>query len=143
MEPNQPTIPNEIPQAPPPQVAADAEKFKSLIEKWKQKYIKLPPKNKKIVISISVLFIVIFFLLIIVSIYGKKQNYPVLVPTPTPLSVTPAPNVILNASRYATDEGVLKIESDLNNFQKQLETSDVKQGDLNLPNLDFNINFNK
>jgi hypothetical protein len=76
-------------------------------------------------------------------LFGKRTKTPTLTPTPTPISASPTPQIILNASRYATDSGVLKIESDLNNIQKQLDQTDVKQSDLKIPDMDFNINFNK
>ncbi len=128
-------------------VAATSEKPKgklqNLVDNLKLKFNVLPKNTKILVITIAVLFLIIFLLSILVALFGKKQTVVIATPTPSSISVTPAPNVILNASRYATDSGVLKIESDLNNIQKQLESTDVKQTDLTLPNIDFNINFNK
>ncbi len=119
------------------------DKTKVFIDNLKLKFNALPKNTRILVVFIVALFFIIFALSILVALFGKKQNRPVLLPSPSPISVTPAPNVILNASRYATDSGVLKIEDDLKNFQKQLDTSDVKQTDLSAPNLDFNINFQR
>ncbi|HWA51670.1 MAG TPA: hypothetical protein VG895_01285 [Patescibacteria group bacterium] len=131
-----------------PQMATDFNNFKNTIDNlrqnWKEKFNNLSPRSRMLVIIASIVFAIIFILFLLLLLIGpKKKTVPVLTPSPTPVSVTPAPNIILNASRYATDSGVLKIESDLNGFQSQLNSSDVKQSDLNLPNVDFNINFNQ
>jgi hypothetical protein len=137
--------PNQIPQSteiPIPE-HSNHSKPKFNLDSVKEKFNSLP-KNKKItVVAIAVMFSLIFLLLILTSLLGKKQIAIIATPSPSPISVTPIPNVILNASRYATDSAVLKIESDLNGIQKQLDSSDVKQSDLSLPNMDFNINFNQ
>lgn len=145
-QPVNPTVvPNPAPQNPPvPQVEVDAKNFKNKIKELKIKYDNLP-KNSKLLITVgAVVFIIIFILLILVAAFAPKRGKtPVLTASPTPVAVTPAPEIILNASKYATDSGVLKIESDLNDFQKQLEGTDVRQSDLSVPNMDFNVNFNK
>ncbi len=133
MEPTNPITPPATPVIPvqPP------------IDNLKTKFNAMPKTTKILVIVMAALFLIILLLSILVAMFGKKQTIVIATPSPSPVSVTPGPNVILNASRYATDSGVLKIESDLNDIQKQLETTDVKQTDLNLPNLDYNINFNQ
>lgn len=158
MENQNPTQQNVVPEGTsvqPPISPAPAEetheapinspldRIKFLLQNLKIKFDNANKQTKIIVIVVAVLFGIILLLSILVALFGKKQHVPILLPTPTPISASPAPNVILNASRYATDSGVLKIESDLNNFQKQLDTTDVKQSDLSVPNLDFNINFNQ
>ncbi len=127
----------EIP-IPPKPVKAKLD-FNSL----KEKFNKLPKTTKIMAIVVAVLFLIMFVLAILSVMFGKKQTVVTITPSPSPVSVTPIPNVILNASRYATDSGVLKIETDLNSFQQQLDASDVKQSDLNIPNVDYNINFNQ
>lgn len=114
-----------------------------LIDKLRDKFNSLS-KNTKILIIVGVVtFGIIFLLSILVALFGKKKIVNV-APSPTPLvQVTNPPEVILNASRYATDSGVLKIESDLKDIQKQIEKTDVRESDFNLPNIDFNIKFSQ
>ena len=114
-----------------------------LIDTWKEKFNNLPKNTKLLILVVSILFLIIFLLAILVALFGNNKSAPVIAPTPSPIAVTPAPQIILGASRYATDSGVLKIEENLNGFQKQLNSSDVKQTDLKEPTMDFNINFNK
>ncbi|SRR5258708_6280850 len=133
--PVQPTakVPVQTPQA----------KFKNLTENLKEKFNKSSKNTKLIIMIVVVLLSIIFFLSILVALFGKKPVALTPIPSPTSIAVSPAPIVILGASRYATDSGVLKIEGDLNNIQKQLETIDVKQSDLNIPTMDFNITFSQ
>lgn len=126
-----PTDPTTVIQGP-------AEK-----QKLKEKLGSLPKQTKIMIYVGLVVFFILFSLVVLAALFGKKPTSFIATPTPSPISATPGPDVILNASRYATDSGVLKIESDLNNFQKQLETTDIKQTDLNQPNMDFNIKFDQ
>jgi hypothetical protein len=142
---NQPIIvPNPTAE---PQMAVDAKNFKNKLKTFnkdiKTKFDSLPKQKQTLVIVAAVLISILIILLLLVALFGKKQTAIVATPSPSPVAITPAPAVILNASKYATDSGVLKIESDLNGFQKQLESANVKQTDLITPNMDFNINFNK
>src|SRR5258708_35118193 len=113
------------------------------IERIKEAINNLPPAQRKMAVIAAILFGVVFILLLLSLLFGKKPRTPVLLPTPTPISVSPTPEIILNASKYATDAGVLKIEADLKNIQNQLNSTDIRQSDLSLPNLDYNINFNQ
>ena len=99
--------------------------------------------TKILIIVITALFFLIFLLAILVALVGKKKVAVVLTPSPSPISVSPAPQIIFNASRYATDEAVLKIESNLTEIQKQLESGDVRESALSIPSPEFNINFTK
>ena len=120
------------------------KKQKLDLKTLKEKFDSMPKNTRIMVTIVGVLFLILIILALLSALFGKKQTGVVVItPSPSPISVTPIPNVILNASRYATDSGVLKIESDLNGFQKQLDSSDVKQSDLSLPNIDYNINFNQ
>ncbi|HSX49169.1 MAG TPA: hypothetical protein VLE44_02840 [Candidatus Saccharimonadales bacterium] len=133
-----PVVPQE-PLSPQP----IQKKIPVIAENLKTKFVGLPKNTKIIVIIVAGLFLVILLLSVLVILFGKRTKTPTLAPTPTPISASPTPQVILNASRYATDSGVLKIETDLNNIQKQLDQTDVKQSDLKIPDMDFNINFNQ
>lgn len=142
---NQTPIQNQQAQAASLQTPANqpATKEKQL-DKIKAKFNALPKNTRMMVMLAGILFLVLFILLLLSVLFGgkKQAKLPVLTPTPGPVSVTPGPNVIFGASRYATDSGVLKIESDLNGFAQQLNSTDVRQSDLTPPNIDFNINFN-
>ena len=152
MENNTNNIGSNIPQNTsqvvsevPPEIPMDKPANKPSLNPKKivEMYNSLP-KITKLMVKIAIgLFGIMFIVMILAALFSKKSSVIIATPTPSPISATPGPQVILNASRYATDSGVLKIESDLNNFQKQLETTDIKQTDLNLPNMDFNINFNQ
>ncbi len=141
--PQQPVPTQPVPVQAQPQVPPTPNKFNLNIENIKQKFAALPKNTRTMLTVVAVMFLIIFVLFILVSLFGKRSTGVVSTPTPQPISVSPAPQVILNASRYATDSGVLKIESELKNIQNQLNVSDVKQTDLNLPTLDFDINFNQ
>lgn len=144
--PQQP-VPTQPQPVPPvqvqPQVPSTPNKFNLNIENIKQSFAALPKNTRTMLTVVAILFLIIFVLLILVSLFGKRKTAVVSTPTPQPVSLSPTPQVILNASRYATDSGVLKIESELKNIQNQLNAGDVKQTDLNLPSLDFDINFNQ
>lgn len=140
-----PTQPVPQPQAAPQQQVAPQttqNKIPVVVENLKSKFIALPKNTKMLVTIVAGLFLVILLLSVLVMLFGKRTKTPTLAPTPTPISASPTPQVILNASKYATDSGVLKIETDLNNIQKQLDQTDVKQSDLKIPDMDFNIKFN-
>ena len=148
-QPTTPQIPTSV--SGPTQMAGGTEipipqkssKSKINMASLKEKFNKFPKNTKIAIIVVGVLFFILFVLSILSAMFGKKQTTVVITPSPSPVSVTPIPNVVLGASRYATDSGVLKIETDLNNFQQQLDSSDVKQSDLSIPNVDYNINFNQ
>lgn len=157
MDNNNTNVTNATPVAPTPNAVSGSQVTSQVsqpvstppvmkqtpIEKIKNKFNSLPKNTKILVIVVVGVFLIIFLLSVFVGLFGRKKVIPVATPSPTPIAETPIPNVILNASRYATDSGVLKIESDLQGFSKQLDGSDVKLSDLTLPNLDFNINFNQ
>ncbi len=110
----------------------------------KQKLNGLDPKRKKIVIGIGVLFAVIFLLLLlnIVAAMFRRPSAPA--PSPTPVNTnqgSPNPIIITNPSRYATDEGVLKIESNLNEIEKSLNAINPQHPEIAVPDLDYNIKF--
>lgn len=137
----------QTPAAPPPQNQSNPPNSpktgNAQFGKLMSKFNSYSKNTKILIIALVVTFFSLFLLTIVSSLFVKKTVPPLPTPTPVPPSVSPEPNVVLNASRYATDSGVLKMESDFNDFQKQLDASDVKQTDLSIPNLDFNINFNK
>jgi hypothetical protein len=59
-------------------------------------------------------------------------------PAPTP---TPFEEKIASPSAYATDSAILRIESELESIEKELQETDLKEASLNPPVLDMDINF--
>ena len=61
-------------------------------------------------------------------------------PTPTP---TPLPTDLFTASpsAYATDEAVLKLEKDLEKFEKELDAVDLDEFPLRPPILDLKVKY--
>ena len=116
------------------------------INKLKSVWMKIPEKLRKVLRIAGVVFAVLLFLMIILSIVLKsREKVPVEV-KPTPIaSFEPLPSgeIITNPSRYATDSGVIKIEEDLRNLEKELDNLQVNEVNLLPPRLDFDINFDK
>ncbi len=61
------------------------ERIKFLMQNLKIKFDTANKQTKLIVIFVGVLFAVILFLSILVALFGKKQNVPVLLPTASPI----------------------------------------------------------
>lgn len=104
-------------------------------------------KAKKVLPKKPIIFGGIFFgVLLILVLLAVFLNFPLsrsepIMPSPTP---TPFPTFIpeiSNPSFYATDSAVLKIEEELKKIEQELETTDLKEANLNLPVLDWKIDF--
>lgn len=93
------------------------------------------------IISFFVLFIIMIVLLAIAK-NAQRNKVPAPTPSPTPFALgTPMPELITNPSRYATDSGVLKIEQDLKNLDNDLNTTDLKEPQLQLPRVSYDVSF--
>lgn len=117
-----------------------------VFNKFRDVWLKIPERLRKILRIMGIVFAVLLVLMIILSIVLKlKSKVPVEVkPTPAAsFELLPSGEVITNPSRYATDSGVLKIEEDLRNLEKELDNLQVNETNLLPPRLDFDINFNK
>lgn len=136
-------VPSATPGGQMPTVKKPFGGIKLNPQDLKNKFNSFSKRTRVLMIVLTVMFLLIFILSIFASLFGKRKSVTLATPTPSPLGASPAPNVVLNASRYATDSGVLKLESDFNNLQLILNASDVKESALTPPTLDFNINFNK
>jgi len=120
--------------------------FQPVINKLKSVWLKIPERLRKVLCIVSIVFAVLLFLMIILSIVLKSRGKVPVEVKPTPVvSFEPPPSgeVITNPSRYATDPGVLKIEEDLRNLEKELDSLQVNEVNLLPPRLDFDINFDK
>lgn len=113
---------------------------KSLIEKYKSS-----SKNVKLLVIVGIVFLFSILLLLIATLAknGKSVEVaPTPSPTPTVTSGSPLPEIaISNPSRYASDSGILKIETDVDNLSKEMNSVDLRQSNLRVPTLDFNIKF--
>ncbi|MGB9706911.1 MAG: hypothetical protein ACPLXP_02460 [Microgenomates group bacterium] len=102
---------------------------------------KVPPISKKLFIFGGV-FLGILLVMILLRLFFRglpQQLPPPAQPTPTP---TPTPFLseeITNPSFYATDSAVLKIEEDLKKIDRDLESTELKESNLNPPVLDWEI----
>lgn len=116
------------------------------VGKLKSTWVKIPERLRKILRIVGIVFAVLILLMIILSTVLKlKGRVPVEIkPTPV-VSFEPLPSgeVIISPSRYATDSGVIKIEEDLRNLEKELDSMQVNETNLLPPRLDFDINFDK
>jgi len=102
----------------------------------------LPPRSKKIILVVSAVFVILIILIfVLAAVSSRRQIKEVPAPTSTPTGFTPLESEITNPSRYATDAGVLKIETDLKNFDTRVSQEKVAEESLKLPQLDFNVTF--
>lgn len=100
------------------------------------------PKRKKyfkIALSLLVVIILLYFISILANIIrNRRPSKPA--PTPTPVaSNTPAPTSA--PSRYASDSGVLKIDQDVRDLDKDLNNINFHDQDLRMPDVYFDKLF--
>ena len=99
----------------------------------------ISPKTKKIVIAISMLFFVTLILFMVLMIYKGKEEKPI---SETQKELEAQTTIIeRKPSRYATDEVVLKMETDLKTLEEEVNRGEIEEKSLIPPNLNFQINF--
>lgn len=107
----------------------------------------ISPNRKKLMAVVGIVFVVLIVLLILSSLLVNKKSLPkstaTVKPSPSGVLVTPVPEVIVNPSRYATDSGILSIETDLKKVESDLNKVEINEVKLTPPNLYFDINFEK
>lgn len=137
--------PAAVPVPAPPQPPVVEEKPAGPLHGLWERY-KAAPKNIKLLITVGLVFFVLVFLLLVAALVknmaggGVKTDVPIATPTAAPSA--PLTQVeISNPSRYATDSGILKIESDVDSLSKEMNSVDLRQSNLRVPSLDFNIKF--
>lgn len=121
----------------PPQKPNFFDSVNTFLSSLKVKIEDIIHTRLKLVILVAVLIILLIIVGFIVLNSRKVIPKPIK-PTPTPL---PAVETILNPSRYATDEGVLKIESEIKKIDENLGGADLREDKLNPPEFNFDINF--
>ncbi len=99
-------------------------------------------KYKIFILGLLAFFVVAIALGITFSIFGNRMKKRAPTPTPVTLAPTPTPpEEIKNPSRYATDSGVLKIQSDIEALDKDLNSVDLKENFLRPPAIQFDESF--
>ena len=145
----QPVSPTPVPASTPsPEVKQEVVEPKVIRgNRLKALWDSFTPGRKKLITIIGIIFIAIIVLLYISSLIVNKNGLPKsqvnLKPSPSGVSVTPVPEVIVNPSKYATDSGVLAIEADLKKAESDLNIVEINEIKLTPPNLYFDINFEK
>lgn len=96
---------------------------------FKQKF------GKYLMFLLPLMFLIIFILLL-VTIKKKMPTSTTLSPGQIP---TPTPAEFFLPSRWATDAGVLKIETGLSELEDKLKTVDLQEVQLQPPILDIEV----
>jgi hypothetical protein len=150
MDQQLPTAQPQVPEIPHNQVVAGPAKKTSPIseilsgvkDRFSNIFSRLTfisPKAKKI-ISILIAFLVIVALAaVFVPLIKKLVQKPV---EETPVVETSQLTLTARKpSRYATDEAVLKVESEVGALEADLNALEVKESNLNPPPLNWDVNF--
>lgn len=105
--------------------------------------VSLPVDSKFIKTLVRIFLIALFaIVLIFIAVYlfnTLKKEYQI--DQATTINVTPAPFDPGRASVYAQDPEVLKLEEDINILERELNRINIKEEDVSLPGLDWNISF--
>jgi hypothetical protein len=137
LSPAQPTPPPIAPPSKLPRFSPLA-KIKSLLGK-----IKPRPGNglpiKRLIILLAIIFLVIIMIAIAVKLFTKKPAEVTATPTPEP---TATPEVTI-PSAYADDEEVLAIEAALDYLEGELKIVNLREDELAIPLLDWEVSFEK
>jgi len=156
---NQPVSPaeNQAPQVPvsaPSAIEQDFLQIKALIQKVKtgikekraisaQPGAKTGPVNQKLLLIIGGVFVISLLLLLVTAIAKpRRSSQQVTAPTPVVSQIGPSMEVT-NPSRYATDAGVIKLEEEIKNLDREMVETSIKEVDLVPPTLDWDVNFKK
>jgi hypothetical protein len=158
---NKPVLPaeNQTPQVPvsaPSAIEQDFLQIKALVQKVKtgikekraisaQPGAKTGPVNQKLLLIIGGVFVISLLLLLVTAIAKpRRSSQQVTAPTPTPVVSQIGPSMeVTNPSRYATDAGVIKLEEEIKNLDREMVETSIKEVDLVPPTLDWDVNFKK
>ncbi len=109
-----------------------------------KKKFTLPTLSKKMKIlfgSLAFLFILLI-LLSLTSAGQRVKNSILATPTPSPESTPGLPD-IGEPSAYATDPEVLDVENRLGDFEKSVNTTELKEDTIRPPQVDWEVSFKK
>jgi hypothetical protein len=98
---------------------------------------------KRKLLFLGLLFILVLGILVLLKLlFGFKKNVP---SSPLPIaSPTPTPTIsgeTTPQSFWATDSGILRIEEEVKNIERELDNTDIKEKSLIPPALDWKIKF--
>lgn len=119
-------------------------KDSQLLKQASSKFEAFPPQQQRLLkIAGGILLFAIVALILGSVVKSVRFSKPVSTPVPTPNVQTPLPTPqgIGNPSIYATDSGVLKIESDIKVLENKLSGTDLDENNLKPPDINFYVNF--
>lgn len=131
----------EIPKAPRPNPLSKLKSFFANIKIKKGGESPVSPTTKMSIKRLVILLTAIFFVIIMVAVAIKLlMNKPAVVaPTPTPTPTT-TPEILV-PSAYANDEDVLAIEAALDYLEGELKIVSLRDDELAIPLLDWEVSF--
>ncbi|MCX6725834.1 MAG: hypothetical protein NT052_00755 [Candidatus Shapirobacteria bacterium] len=120
----------------------DFENLPSVAEKFANKP-KIAKKSLIVFVSIFGIFLLSLLALVIFLSFNQKNVNPPAENKPTPTPTMEIKEEITTPSLYATDAAILKTEEEIKNLDQELQNADLKETNLNPPNLDWQIEFEK
>jgi len=96
-------------------------------------------KTKRIITIVAALFLTVITLLIVVTYLKSREKKPKVEEAQQPSAQTTI--VERKLSRYATDEAVLKMETDIKALDTSINKEDIEEKALTPPTLNFDVNF--
>jgi hypothetical protein len=145
-QPIQPTVPeiphNQVVAGPPKKSSPITDIFskaKSTLSDIFSRITIIPPAAKKILAIVLAFLIIAGLVAVILPIIKKLGQKPV-EETP-PVETAQLTLTTRKPSRYATDEAVLNIESEVKTYETDLNSLEVKESNLNPPPLNWDVNF--
>ena len=133
----------EIPKTSRPNPLSRLKSFVSSIKIKKGEESPVSPTTKMSIKRLVILIAAIFFVIIMVAVAFKllTNKSAVIVPTPTP-TPTATPEVLV-PSAYADDEDVLAIEAALDYLEGELKIVSLRDDEIAIPLLDWEVSFEK
>ena len=142
MEPQQPATPEPVanqPQPATPTKITPKESIKIRINELKHALgMDDPGKRKRLIIVGAALVIVLILVTVGYALIPKQVAPPLATLTPTPAG-TEVPRG--EPSAYANDPEVLRIMDALEAFDQEADQTKLREDDLRLPTVDWNISF--
>lgn len=137
---------NPIPEAPKVPRVNPLTKLKAIFANLKIKKggeSPVSPTTKMSIKRLAILLTAIFFVIIMVAVAFKLLTKKAAVITPTPTPTPTATPEVLVPSVYADDEDVLAIEAALDYLEGELKIVSLRDDEIAIPLLDWEINFEK
>ena len=99
--------------------------------------------KKRLVVFVSVFGTTLVLLLAVAIFTGfnQKDSSQSILEKPTPTATTEFKEEITSPSPYATDAALLKIGEEVENLNKKIQETDLKEANLAPPVLEMEVNF--